>query len=143
MVADCVACTRRPGRFWACGLSALAVHPPPQKPKTRGTLHHTHPTSSQQTRHPANRIRPAQHQSESRPQNRPLVILIPPAHTTPAILPLGDGSLCHLRGWASGISVRQLFGGGVGWRLPDLSVLSVGLPVCHLCLLTGRPVMMS
>lgn len=46
-----------------------------------------------------------------------LVILIPPAHTTPAILPLGDGSLCHPRGLGSGIFVRQLFGGGVGWRL--------------------------
>lgn len=110
----CVAVHASAGRFWACLLPSL----PTQKPKTRGT--HTHTTRAaaatvaMATRQPseAGRRGPAR-QNESGPQNRPLVILIPPAHTTPAILPLGDGSLCHPRGRAVGFLDGSYL--GVGW----------------------------
>lgn len=92
------------------------VHLPTPKPKTRGTTQYntTHPTPAAPgiQRHRAIGRLP----DGVRPQNRPLVILIPPAHTHPAILPLGDGSLCHPRGcgvWAVGFLHGSYL--GVGW----------------------------
>lgn len=136
------------GKEWAskdvysqpCGCSCVAMHAsvgfgsllstylpyPPKNPKPGAHHNTTPPTNTSSTRRPAT-LHNWPCQNGVRPQNRPLVILIPPAHTHPAILPLGDGSLCHPRGcgvWAVGFLHGSYLGGGVGWRLSYCLLLS-------------------
>lgn len=109
---SCVASHASVGLFWVPPVH----HHPPGNPKPGA--HHQQQRSSASS---DNKRMFGRSIVGVRPQNRLLAILIPPAHTHPAILPLGDGSLCHPHGcgvvwcgvWAGGFLYGSYL--GVGW----------------------------